>query len=530
MKRKNKGVWPDADAEEVILSAAESPFSSDLDSLSTAELAESLRRLVLLYDLGRQIWEDADDQDVFGTILSAISTLMDVERAFIATVAGGRLVPCATYGIDLGGEMDQWPVSSTMLRRVLEEGIFLLATDAMHDAKYGKVTSVDLHSIRSVICCPLGTKRKQTGLVYVDNRILSGVFSRSDLEFLSALTHYAGLAIETSRKRRQDREARVLAEARWHTLSKELSASSHVIAVSAPMVQLYGQVKRVSQGDVPVMLVGETGTGKEVFARLIHDSSPRSSGPFVAIHVGSLSTSVMESELFGHEKGAFTGADQRRIGRFELARGGTLFLDEILDIPLDVQPKLLRVLEQRTFERVGGNESVQADVRIICACNKPPAKCVAEGLFREDLYYRLNSVILEIPPLRDHPDDIIPLVHHFLEQCGSDKTFDEEALTCLESYRWPGNVRELKNLVEALDALVEGVLIRKADLPDRMRDSSSIIVGSPGFESLAEVVARVEKQHILRAIDQAGGKDKEAIGLLGISRAKFYDRKKIYGL
>lgn len=517
-------------AKEIVLSAADAPFAVDTAAIPPSDLASSFRRLVLLYDLGRQIWGETEDQDVFEAILSAVSELLDVERAFIALVVGGSLVPRRTYGIVLTGEVDQWPVSTTMLRRVLQEGVTLLATDAVHDAQYAKVRSIDLHNIRSVMCCPLGTHPEPKGLIYVDNRLSSGAFSRADLEFLRALSHYALLAIENSEQRSRMSSERELAEARYDALSGELAAGTQLVGVSSAIVELYGQTKRVARTDIPVMVVGETGTGKEVFARLIHECSPRAGGPFVAVHVGSLSKAVVESELFGHEKGAFTGADRRRVGRFELASGGTLFLDEVLDIPLDVQPKLLRVLEQRTLQRVGGNEVVETDVRILCACNKSPELALQEGLFREDLYYRLNSVTLEIPALRERREDIVPLLHYFLEQFGSDKAFDEQAIACLKAYEWPGNVRELKNCVQALDALVDAPVVRRQDLPARMRADALGAPGTSAFEPLSDVLAHVEREHILRAFEVAGGNNEEAIRLLGISRAKYFQRKKLYGV
>lgn len=520
----------DAYTDEVILSAIDSPLSIDPTAIPVPELQGSFRRLALLFRLGHQICAETDEARVFETILSSTAKMLRVERAFVTTYSQGKLVPRATYQIDLAGEASTWPVSSTMLRRVLDQGISLLTTDALHDAQYKKASSVDLHNIRSVMCCPLGGRQDPKGLIYVDNRVHTNAFSRPDLEFLSALAHYARLAIQNAADRRTIAAEKDLAEARLEALRNEVATQSDIVGVSPEIIQCYGQVKKLARKEISILIVGETGTGKEVFARAIHSSSPRASGPFIAVNVRGLPATLVESELFGHEKGAFTGADKRRMGRFELAQGGTLFLDEVLDIPMDVQPKLLRVLEQREFERLGGNNVVRADVRIVCACNKDPVQAVAQGLFREDLFYRLNGIILPLPPLRERGADIIPLIHHFLRQCGSDKVFDEDALASLSAYPWLGNIRELKHCVEALDALVEGKRIRKSDLPPRMQQSSSRIDAFSGFESLSSLVARIEKEHILEAIEISRGNNERAIQLLKISRAKFFERKKEYGI
>jgi two-component system NtrC family response regulator len=249
----------------------------------------------------------------------------------------------------------------------------------------------------------------------------------------------------------------------------------------------------------------------------------------VAVHLSALPHALVESELFGHEKGAFTGADARRIGRFELARGGTLFLDEIQDIPAEVQPKLLRVLEQRTFERLGGNETLRTDVRIVCACNRDPNMAVADGTLRADLFYRLSGVTIAVPPLRDRPQDIEPLLRHFLHLCGSEKTLDDAAMVRLKRYAWPGNVRELKHCVEALDVLVEGPVIRMEDLPERMRGlTGPEAVG--GFEPIAVAVERLERDLYRRAYELADGNNEEAMRLLGVARATYFKRKKLFGL
>jgi len=457
------------------------------------------------------------------------ASCLRLERGFVAVKRGGRLVPKASRGIVLRGDMREWPISKTMLRRVLETGMPLLAADALHDARYGDVRSVGLQNIRSVMCCPLGHPDAPKGVLYVDNRQAAGAFTRLDLEFLNALAHYALLAIEASEERQRLVAEKEVEAARWRSLRDDVSPEPRIVGASEAIQAAWTMARKAAQSDLAVMLVGETGVGKELFARFVHASSPRARGPFIPVHAAALPETLVESELFGHERGSFTGAVGRRIGRFEQANGGTLFLDEVLDIPLNVQAKLLRVLEERKFQRLGGNEDVEADVRVISACNRDPEQEVRAGRLREDLYWRLNSVVLDIPPLRERREDIVPLAQHFLGKCGSQKRLDEAALAALENYHWPGNVRELLHCVEWLVAFTEGPLICREDLPPRLRGGGA--AGAPGaFEPLPELIARIEREHFAKALRLADGNNEKAIRLLGVSRAKFFQRKKDYGL
>src|SRR5579859_167491 len=243
-----------------------------------------------------------------------------------------------------------------------------------------------------------------------------------------------------------------------------------LIGSSPAMQKVYRVARQVAAAKATVLVTGESGTGKGELAKAIHHMGPRASGPFVALQCAALAESLLESELFGHERGSFTGADRRRIGRFELARGGTLFLDEIGEIPLSIQVKLLRVLQERTFERVGGNEPITVDVRLIAATNRDLAADVSEGRFREDLFYRLNVIHLEMPPLRVREGDVLLLASHFLHRFAADNQkriegFSDKARAKLIGYRWPGNVRELENAIERAVVLCEGPTVEEEHLP-----------------------------------------------------------------
>lgn len=305
-----------------------------------------------------------------------------------------------------------------------------------------------------------------------------------------------------------------------------------LIGRSAPMQEVFDAIRQVGPSRATVLVTGESGTGKELVARAIHQLSPRVHGPFIPLHCAALAPTLLESELFGHEKGAFTGASERRRGRFELADGGSLFLDEVGEIPAAIQVKILRVLEERKFERVGGQETVEVDVRLIAATNRDLKKMVDEGTFREDLYYRLNVVTIHLPPLRERPDDIPLLVQHFLKELAAEngKTIaglTPEAMGALAAYAWPGNVRELRNVIERMVVMARGDTLTVRDLPAALRDESRPRGGVPaGPVSLDEA----EKQLILRALKACDDNRTAAARQLGISRRTLHRKLKEYGM
>ncbi|HXH84968.1 MAG TPA: sigma-54 dependent transcriptional regulator [Candidatus Tectomicrobia bacterium] len=287
------------------------------------------------------------------------------------------------------------------------------------------------------------------------------------------------------------------------------------------MQRLYRLIDQVARTTTTVLITGESGTGKELIARAIHRRSPRRDRPFVAVNPAAIPDTLIESELFGHERGAFTGALQRRLGRFELAQGGTLFLDEIATLRPEMQTKLLRVLQEREIERVGGTRTIRIDVRIIAATNADLPAAVAAGKFREDLFYRLNVVPLAVPPLRARPDDVPLLAEHFLrryrEQFGKRvEAFSTEALAVLAAHRWPGNVRELQNVIERCVVLAEGPEIGVEDLPLEL--SLAPAEGVAEGLSLADATDRFERQIVLRTLERVQGNVSEAARVLGVHR------------
>src|SRR5512138_3207684 len=303
-------------------------------------------------------------------------------------------------------------------------------------------------------------------------------------------------AIEIARERRGARTARARAEALEEDLERAHDPHG-LVGSSEPMRRVLEQIRKVAPTDATVLVLGESGTGKELVARAVHDGSPRREKPFVSISCAAIPEGLLESELFGHEKGSFTGAIRRKLGRFELAHEGTLFLDEVGEIPPAVQVKLLRVLQERRFERVGGEETVEVDVRVVSATNRDLARMVAEGGFREDLYYRLNVVPIELPPLRERPGDVEELARWFVGQLAprigrAVKGFTPEALELLRRHRWPGNVRELENVVEQALVFADAELVRPEDLPAGVRRAPAAPALPAGDRTLTEILEDLE--------------------------------------
>jgi DNA-binding NtrC family response regulator len=309
-----------------------------------------------------------------------------------------------------------------------------------------------------------------------------------------------------------------------------------IIGRSGPMEELFERMKLVAPTRSSVLIIGESGTGKELVANALHRASPRRNERFLAINCGAIPSDILESELFGHERGAFTGAVTRKIGKFELSHRGTLFLDEISELYPELQVKLLRVLEERQVMRVGGSELIDVDFRLIAATNRDLEREVSEGRFREDLYYRLKVVTLRIPPLRERPGDMQQLADHFLgifcqEHGKPAKRLSPEALELLSRYPWPGNVRQLRNVMESVVVFHQGELIQPADLPVEVRESSTVAAsGSPVQIASGEprTMADIERQAILETLDRTGGHRARAADILGIGLRTLQRKLKEY--
>jgi two-component system, NtrC family, response regulator HydG len=348
------------------------------------------------------------------------------------------------------------------------------------------------------------------------------------------------LKVQRALEIRHEKLSRQRAEAEVEVLRADAAAgyvTNDMVGQSPLMLSLFQAIAKIAPSDVVVHIAGESGTGKELVARALHVQSKRAGGPFVKVNCGALTDTLLESELFGHEKGAFTGAVKRKLGRFELADKGTLFLDEVGDMTPNLQLKLLRVLQENQFERVGGEETVQVDVRVVSATHRDLKKAVEEGIFREDLFYRLHVVPFRVPALRERREDIPLLVDHFIKKLGpranpSVRRIHEAALARLTTYAWPGNVRELENAIEQALVFANGDSIDLGALPVFLREGATeTALAVPGGNmSLPEILDDLERQLIQRAYDRSGGVKTETARLLGIKTSALYYKLEKYGI
>ncbi|MCX8035618.1 MAG: sigma 54-interacting transcriptional regulator [Candidatus Sumerlaeia bacterium] len=424
-------------------------------------------------------------------------------------------------------------ISRTVFAYVEKERKPFFCSNPQSDRRVGSSDSLRQSGIRSVLCVPLIEGERVAGLLYADNFVSREPFGKEDLDFVAAVgTLIAGWL-------REDRAAgaqsaigagAVLAPVGRHTF----------VTQNARMKQILEVVHKVARSDTTFLITGESGTGKELIARMAHLASPRARGPFVCVNCAALPDTLLESELFGHEKGAYTGAVAARAGKFEAARGGTIFLDEIGDISPAAQAKVLRVLQEKEIERLGGNRPIAVDVRVIAATNKNLAEEIRAGRFREDLFYRLNVIRIELPPLRERLDDLPALVEFFIQSVGSElhspvRRASREALDVLARYAWPGNVRELRNVIERAVVLGSDEAIWPDDLPPEVRGESvppqgAVSAVASGNAAVLRTLDECEREHILRVLTHTGWNKKRAAEILGISRSALYEKIATYSL
>jgi DNA-binding NtrC family response regulator len=318
----------------------------------------------------------------------------------------------------------------------------------------------------------------------------------------------------------------------WQQPTQKFAENKSLVFKSDIMTQLMKMIDRVSPSGASVLVLGESGTGKELIANAIHEKSNRKGRPFVAINCGALRETLLESELFGHEKGSFTGAFQKKIGLAEVANGGTLFLDEIGELSASIQTKLLRFLQEGEIYRVGGKDSIKIDIRLICATNRDLEKEVSKGNFREDLYYRINTIVAHVPPLRRRKEDIPVLIQHFLSKgphayLNRGKQMDESAMNLLCDYEWPGNIRELQNVCERLQILCEGHTITDADIPENIK-APQVVDRGVTYDP-AVTLSQLEKSYVLKSLAFFEGNKTQAALALGITIKTLYNKLHEYG-
>lgn len=388
-----------------------------------------------------------------------------------------------------------------------KEGVSVMSNEILQNADSANRTSVT-----ATMCVPLQVLSKNTGVIYLDTTEAGANFKAGELKLLTVISGFAAGSVanvqhmdwlESDRKR----------------LQSTIEIEHNMIGTSATMERVYQFIAKVARADSTVLIRGESGTGKELVARAIHQNGPHAKGPFVAVNCAALIETLLESELFGHEKGAFTGAIAQKKGKFELAEGGTIFLDEVGELTLPIQAKLLRVLQEREFERVGGVRSIKPNVRIIAATNRALDKSVGDGSFRSDLFYRLNVISLEMPPLRDRLEDVPLLAKHFMtkyaRKCNRRLSgLSNEARACLANYAWPGNVRELENAIERAVVLGSTSQIQLEDLPDSLLDSTRDEEST--LPRYYQAVRNAKVKLVRDTLASAGNNVSEAARMLGI--------------
>ena len=412
----------------------------------------------------------------------------------------------------LSGADDPIKISQTISKQVLQQVVAVLSNDVVQNENIGGAPSLVQAQVCSLLCVPLVAYDRPLGVIYFDTSSATTQFDEGHLQLLTAIAGIAAIAFENARRFE-------LLEQENQRLQHEVKLDHQMIGESRAMRDVYGQLSKVAATSSTVLLLGESGTGKELAARAIHLNSSRASRPFIAINCATLTESLLESELFGHEKGAFTGAIAQKRGKLELADGGTLFLDEVGELSPSIQAKLLRALQTREFERVGGTRPIKVDVRMIAATNRDLKAAIKAGQFREDLYYRLNVVSIPMPPLRERRDDIPLLTAFFVteysKRCKRRVTgISPETRRLLCDYDWPGNVRQLENAIERAVVLGATELIVPEDLPETIFEHDASV--AQPCTGLHEAVREAKKQLITRTLQQTAGNFTEAAKLLGI--------------
>lgn len=501
-------------------------------SLTGKQTYHLYQRLKALYILGQEVRRSNDYDGISSLALDFFQDLLSPECAILAIKSINGILSVQSRGVEAGNDPANWPVSQNLLRRVRDKHIAVLSTDAREDAILGKFKSVGSLNIRSVLCVPLGTAELPRGLIYLDSRMETGIFGSEDLYFLTTVCRLLDTGIESiDRSLTQARKAEQVVK-QIEMLKEELFEKHRVVGQSKLLLQAYEQLKKIaSKTDIPILLRGESGTGKELFARAAHYSSSRQAESFMPVNLVAVSPDLIESELFGHVKGAFTGATADRAGLLEQANGGTLFLDEVADVPPSVQAKLLRVLQEKTFNRMGSNEPIRSDFRLVSATSRDIETMAGEESYRDDLLNRLEGMTITLPPLRDRPDDIPLLVEHFLQQAKIKVHFSETALQFLLHQHWPGNIRQLQHCVIAAAAMAEGDTIGVRDIELVLRPARhSAAADSEQLGNVAELLKETERAHMLKALDRTNGHATDAAKLIGMNKSTFSEKRKRYGI
>ena len=499
-----------------------------------------LEKLEMMTDITMALNSTLNLNEVLANIVDSIIRLADTDRGFLMLSSKGEDLEfrIARDRNEQPLEKDDFEVSHTIIGDVARKGKPLFISDLDKHSRFRDQKSVLDLQLKTAVCLPLKIEDRVIGVIYTDASRLSAEIDEEDMPIFTAFAAQAAIAIENARLHGEVILARENLRRENMELKAELSERyefSGIIGKSKVMQEIFDTISKIAPFDTTVLIRGATGTGKELIARAIHFNSPRKANQMVTINCGAMPAELLESELFGHKKGSFTGANRDKAGLFETASGGTLFLDEIGDMPQPLQVKLLRALQEGEIRRIGENESRKVDVRVIAATNRDLSADIEDGRFRQDLYYRLNVVPVNIPPLRERQDDILPLTAHFLEKYSAKMgkeavEISPEAMKIILSGDWEGNVRELENTIERGLALCGDSKTLTAEHFPQFEREKSLFAGVDETLKLKEKMKTVEKQFILEALEKTGWKVTQAAKILDVTRQHLHNKIKQHSL
>jgi len=471
------------------------------------------RNLSALLKISRVVHAIRDLEELQAQLLDLIFEVVPAGRGAILLAEGaGQEFNCLYARTREAGQPQLVRVSRTIARQVMQENVAILGVDVPTSGRLRDVESLAASEVRSLLCVPLTVFQRVIGCIYLDSTNAADRFQEDHLQLMAAVAGISAVALDNARRLQW-------LEQENQRLTTEVRQEQSLVGEGVRMKEVFQFLARVAPTESTVLIEGESGTGKELAARALHRNGHRGNKPFVAINCAAIPETLLESDLFGHERGAFTGAAVQKKGRLEVADGGVVFLDEIGELAPALQVKLLRVLQEREFERVGGTHPIKIDIRLIAATNRDLNEAVRTGEFRQDLYYRLAVMRLTMPPLREHRDDIPMLTRHFVQKYAKrskvkPKPVSREAMAALVNYEWPGNVRELENAIERALVMGSSDMVLLEDLPESLLEQESAAEMHEGKYHAS--VKELKKQLILDAVEQTRGNYVEAAGILGV--------------
>ena len=476
---------------------------------ATSQVSKNLNALL---KISRVVHAIRDLEELQAQLLDLIFEVVPAGRGAILLSDGEGQDFSSMYARTRQGGEQLVRVSRTIARKVMKENVAILGVDVAASGNFREVESLVASHVRSLVCVPLSVFQRMIGCIYLDNTSAANRFHEEHLQLMAGVAGVSAVALDNARRLQW-------LEQENQRLTTEIRQDQSLVGEGERMKDIFQFLARVAPSDSTVLIEGESGTGKELVAKALHRNSPRASKPFVAINCAAIPETLLEDDLFGHEKGAFTGAGAQKKGRLEIADGGVVFLDEIGDLAPALQVKLLRVLQEREFERVGGMHPIKINIRLIAATNRDLEEAVRKNEFRQDLYYRLAVVKLTMPPLRDRREDIPMLTRHFVQKHATRcrvraKPISREAMATLVNYEWPGNVRELENAIERALVMGSSDMVLLEDLPESLLEQSAPEEVTEGKYHAS--VKEHKKRLILDAVEQTAGNYVEAAAILGV--------------